>query len=169
MSSPITVRFRGTRYTLTAHGAEILLTPEDGRPATAPGVVEGTWIVTSDRRVRWTAVRSPKGIWVCVDGFTAFLEYADTDEAELGAGGDEVRAPMTGTVVSVDVAPGDAVTTGDVLVVLTAMKMEYKLEAPRDGVVASVGCAAGEQVEMGQVLAGLKPAVAAAAEAAGDA
>jgi biotin carboxyl carrier protein len=65
---------------------------------------------------------------------------------------------MTGTVVSVDVAPGDSVAAGQVLIVLTAMKMEYKLEAPRDGVVASLHCAAGEQVEMGQVLAALEPA-----------
>ena len=55
-------------------------------------------------------------------------------------------------------AQTDTVTTGRILIVLTAMKMEYKLEAPRDGVIASLHCAAGEQVEMGQVLAALEPA-----------
>ena len=57
---------------------------------------------------------------------------------------DGIRAPMTGKVVEVKVAAGDAVEEGQVVVVLEAMKMEYRLSAPKAGVVESVDCAADE-------------------------
>ncbi len=160
MASLHQLRLRGVRYSVSANGDTVTVTPEGGEPFTveAGEGLEASSMQTSSGRIRWAAVTCAQGIWVCVDGFTALLEYADTDgEGDDDSGGDDVRAPMTGTVVSVDVVPGDTVEAGQVLVVLTAMKMEYKLEAPRDGVVASVGCAAEEQVEMGQVLAALEP------------
>ena len=62
-------------------------------------------------------------------------------------------APMPGTVVAVAVAPGAAVSGGDVLVTLEAMKMEHVVRAPADGLVAEVRVAMGDQVETGDVLA----------------
>ena len=67
-----------------------------------------------------------------------------------GAGGYE--APMPGKVVSVHVAPGDAVKDGQLLVVLEAMKMEHHITCSRAGTVASVRVAAGQQVEGGAIL-----------------
>src|SRR6266550_1265290 len=46
-----------------------------------------------------------------------------------------VRAPMQGTVVAVDVAPGDAVPAGGQLLVMEAMKMEHVVTAPVGGIV----------------------------------
>ena len=57
-----------------------------------------------------------------------------------------VRAPMNGLVVAVEVAPGDRVRRGQILLVLEAMKMEHQLIAPVDGVVETVAVAAGAQV-----------------------
>ena len=85
---------------------------------------------------------------------------------EAAQGGDAARAPMSGLVKAVHVAPGDAVTAGDRLVTLEAMKMEHALRAPRDGVVAEVAVAAGDQVAEGALLAALAPESDAATGAA---
>lgn len=63
-----------------------------------------------------------------------------------------VTAPMPGTITAVAVQPGEAVTTGQVLVKLEAMKMVNAIKAPRDGVVGEIRVRAGENVGYGQVL-----------------
>jgi 3-methylcrotonyl-CoA carboxylase alpha subunit/acetyl-CoA/propionyl-CoA carboxylase biotin carboxyl carrier protein len=73
-------------------------------------------------------------------------------EGAGAAGEDVVLAPMPGTVLAVDVSPGEAVTAGQRLGVLEAMKMELALAAPFDGVVGHVGAAVGDQVQLGHVL-----------------
>ncbi|MBX3479234.1 MAG: acetyl/propionyl/methylcrotonyl-CoA carboxylase subunit alpha [Caulobacter sp.] len=69
-----------------------------------------------------------------------------------------VLSPMPGKVVSVSVKAGDAVTKGQVLLVLEAMKMEHALAAPFDGTVAELSAVAGGQVSEGVVLARLEAA-----------
>jgi biotin carboxyl carrier protein len=59
---------------------------------------------------------------------------------------------MPGKVIRVEVATGDEVRAGQVLVVLEAMKMEHTLRAPYGGTVGEVDCRAGDQVEAGAVL-----------------
>jgi acetyl-CoA/propionyl-CoA carboxylase biotin carboxyl carrier protein len=63
--------------------------------------------------------------------------------------GDAVRAEMQGTVLSVDVAPGDSLAAGDRVCVLEAMKMENDVTAPTGGTVAEVPVAEGDSVDMG--------------------
>ncbi|WP_210421778.1 acetyl-CoA carboxylase biotin carboxyl carrier protein subunit [Phreatobacter aquaticus] len=70
--------------------------------------------------------------------------FADADDS---AGGDVARAPMPGTVVRVDVAVGDAVTTGDPLVVIESMKLETTIRAWHDGVIAELHVAAGQSFD----------------------
>jgi 3-methylcrotonyl-CoA carboxylase alpha subunit len=71
-----------------------------------------------------------------------------------GAAGDNVIiAPMPGKVTSVDVSAGEAVTKGQRLLTLEAMKMEHAMVAPFDGVVAELNVAAGAQVQVEAVLA----------------
>ncbi len=64
----------------------------------------------------------------------------------------EVRAPMPGLVLRVEVADGAEVEAGDTLLVLEAMKMENAIKAPAAGRVRSVAVAAGEAVEKGALL-----------------
>lgn len=59
---------------------------------------------------------------------------------------------MPGLVKSVMVGAGEAVTAGQPLAILEAMKMEHTLTAPRDGTVAEVMATAGAQVEAGAAL-----------------
>lgn len=72
--------------------------------------------------------------------------------AAPAAGGEPVKAPMPGTIVSVAVSNGQEVKTGDVLVVLEAMKMENEIKAPKDGKIVSVSVNKGDAVESGAEL-----------------
>jgi acetyl/propionyl-CoA carboxylase alpha subunit len=62
-------------------------------------------------------------------------------------------APMPGSVIRVGAAAGDAVTAGQPLIWLEAMKMEHTIAAPAAGVLAELNVAAGQQVDVGTVLA----------------
>ena len=64
-----------------------------------------------------------------------------------------ILSPMPGRILSVDVAAGDAVTKGQRLLVLEAMKMEQAMLAPFDGIVAELDAVAGAQVREGMLLA----------------
>ncbi len=77
-------------------------------------------------------------------------------EGDEHGGENRVAAPMPGRVVLVRARPGDAVTAGQELLVMEAMKMELALKAPRDGVVAEVRAAEGDFVEADAVLAVLE-------------
>jgi len=86
---------------------------------------------------------------------------APTAAAERGS----LLAPMPGNVVRVSAAAGDAVTAGQVVLVLEAMKMEHKIAAPTAGVLAELRVGPGAQVNAGDVLAVVTPDGAAAGSA----
>ncbi len=73
-------------------------------------------------------------------------------DAEHATAEGSLTAPMPGTVIGIAVAAGDAVESGQTLVTLEAMKMEYTVTAPGCGVVESVLVAVGEQVADGAEL-----------------
>src|SRR5690606_27832833 len=72
--------------------------------------------------------------------------------AKAGGGAVKVNAPMPGTILSVNVKPGDSVKKGQVLVILEAMKMENEILAPQDGTVSSVDVSGGASVDSGDIL-----------------
>lgn len=81
---------------------------------------------------------------------------AAAPKAAAGAqGGVKITAPMPGKVLSVKAPVGTAVTKGQVVMILEAMKMENEIVAPQDGTVASIDVAEGGSVEAGAVLATL--------------
>ncbi len=71
------------------------------------------------------------------------------DEAGDAGGGGLVRAPMHGKVLAVLVEKGTAVTRGQRVAIIEAMKMEHTLTAPVDGTVAEVAVEQGAQVPEG--------------------
>ena len=84
----------------------------------------------------------------------AVLELVDP-LAHAGAGhseGGRLTAPMPGKVVSFAVKAGDAVTKGQPLAVMEAMKMEHTIAAPADGVVQELLYVPGDQVSEGAEL-----------------
>jgi acetyl-CoA/propionyl-CoA carboxylase, biotin carboxylase, biotin carboxyl carrier protein len=77
-------------------------------------------------------------------------------KAGAAVSGDAVTAPMQGTIIKVAVSDGDAVTAGDLVVVLEAMKMENPVTAHRDGTVTGLSAEAGRSVSQGTVICEIK-------------
>jgi propionyl-CoA carboxylase alpha chain len=85
-----------------------------------------------------------------IDGPTGHLRLVERERfpsASATADAGSLHAPMPGKVLSVMVAAGDNVATGDSLLVMEAMKMEHTLRAPVSGTVEAIHAAVGDQVE----------------------
>jgi acetyl-CoA/propionyl-CoA carboxylase biotin carboxyl carrier protein len=136
---------RRLSHTTTVRTASAGAGPAPQRPDTRIGELDG-------RRFDVT-VFDPEPPW-------AALASARRERVRAGGAGggtdDAVVSPMQGTVLAVEVAPGDAVTAGQVLCVVEAMKMENEVYAHRDGVVAELHVAAGDSVSAGQALCVLR-------------
>ncbi|RNJ62310.1 MAG: acetyl/propionyl/methylcrotonyl-CoA carboxylase subunit alpha [Porphyrobacter sp. IPPAS B-1204] len=84
--------------------------------------------------------------------------YRHEGTGQASAADGAIIAPMPGKVIAVDVAEGQAVTAGQRLLVLEAMKMEHALTAPFDGVIEGLAVTAGAQVQVEAVLVTVVPA-----------
>ena len=69
-----------------------------------------------------------------------------------GAGEASVNAPMPGKIVNVLVSEGQKVNSGDVLLILEAMKMQNEIAATQAGTVKAINVAAGQSVKAGDPL-----------------
>jgi acetyl-CoA/propionyl-CoA carboxylase biotin carboxyl carrier protein len=72
------------------------------------------------------------------------------------AGGDALTSPMQGTIVKVAVSDGDTVSSGDLIVVLEAMKMEQPINAHKDGTITSLTATVGGTVGSGATICEIK-------------
>ncbi len=68
----------------------------------------------------------------------------------------EIKAPMTGKIISIVVHVGDQVKEEDEVIIMDAMKMEIPVYAPAAGVVTEIKVQVGDTVNEGQVLAVLE-------------
>jgi acetyl-CoA carboxylase carboxyltransferase component/biotin carboxylase/biotin carboxyl carrier protein len=105
----------------------------------------------------------------------AVLDYGKTREqtSEASAAPEDlpdgllaVRAPLQGTIVSIDVRSGEVVSAGQPLLVMEAMKMEHVIAAETGGVVQRVAVARGDSVFAGHLLVVLSGAQAGSAREA---
>ncbi|MDG2501360.1 MAG: sodium-extruding oxaloacetate decarboxylase subunit alpha [Porticoccaceae bacterium] len=77
---------------------------------------------------------------------------APAASAVAATGGSPVNAPLAGTVVKLLVQPGQAVTEGETIIILEAMKMETSISAPASGNIVEVRIQAGDNCAVGDVL-----------------
>ncbi|QEY34026.1 biotin/lipoyl-binding protein [Caproiciproducens galactitolivorans] len=80
---------------------------------------------------------------------------APAAKADVPADAELISCPMPGTIVSVNVTPGQSVKKNDVLLILEAMKMENEIMAPHDATVAAVHVNKGDSVDSGAPLVSL--------------
>ena len=86
-------------------------------------------------------------------GAPAAAPVAAAPAAPAASGaGESITSPMPGNILAVNVAAGDVVKKGQVLMVLEAMKMENEIMAPHDGKVTAVAVTKGAAVESGALL-----------------
>lgn len=120
-----TITVNGTAYEVEVEEAGVVASAPKAAPAPAPA-----------------AAPAPK----------AAPAPAPKAAAPVAAGATTVSAPMPGKVLSINVKAGDAVKSGDVLLILEAMKMQNEIMAPADGTVSDVRVSAGQTVATGDVM-----------------
>lgn len=118
-------------YTITVNGNVYNVTVEEGQTSGAPAAAP---------------VAAPKAAPAAAPKAAA---------PAASAGSVKVTAGAAGKVFKVEASVGQAVKTGDPVIILEAMKMEIPVVAPQDGTVASIDVAVGDAVEAGAVLASL--------------
>ena len=145
-----------TRWRVVLDGQE--------RIVDARRVAPGTWSLLLGERSLTVDVDPGKdgellvevrGVMVPVkplDPRAKLLERAALTRGAVVSGPTQITAPMPGKLVKVLVKVGDAVTAGQGLVIVEAMKMENELRAPRAGTVVAVKAREGQPVEGQEVL-----------------
>lgn len=103
------------------------------------------------------AVRDGAHWWINLDGRTFHLErVVARGGASRGAG--SLASPIPATVQEVLVADGDTVEESQVLLVLSAMKMQLEIKAPHAGTVTGLELSEGDRVDAGAPLLQVEPA-----------
>ena len=108
-------------------------------------------------------------LWAEKDGETLWIHYQgstwkwippekilNSSDSSVSNIKENISAPMPGRIVKLPFQKGSKVKRGEVLLVLSAMKMEYTFKAEAEGVVEDILCHSGEQVDADQVLIRMK-------------
>jgi 3-methylcrotonyl-CoA carboxylase alpha subunit len=152
--------------------AEIRFAPRQGDGSMIVGVNEDRLTVRlvpleNDRFAASVGTRR-ETVRICQEGRTIFVHdtrgihtltaipYLTYISAVAETSG-ELRAPMTGMILKVNVAVGDRVKAGEVAAILESMKMELRICSATDGVVTAVRCRAGETVERNAIVVVVDP------------
>ena len=115
-------------------------------------------VVRDGRRHIATVAREGRRAWVHVGGHVFVVDPGATEarRGSASAADDALSPPMPATVTKINVAAGDKVKDGDVIVLLEAMKMELPVRATHDATVKRVNCREGEMVQPGTPLVELE-------------
>ena len=144
---PISLKGSGLTRTVTVGGRAM-------RVDLGEETEDGTRTANVDGRV-WL-VRSSGGAHVAAPperpALPAHIAGAPAQRQARPSGRGAVTAQMTGRILRIEVAPGDEVQEGVLLLVLEAMKMENEIRSPRTGKVKAVAVNVGDRVNNGDPL-----------------
>jgi acetyl/propionyl-CoA carboxylase alpha subunit len=102
-------------------------------------------------------ISSPQGTWISDRGRVYLIPPEESTSSRKFHHKHGVIAPMTGKIVAIHVHVGKVVNEGQVVAILEAMKMEYRLTAPHEGMVSQIACAVGTLVDFGQPILTIDP------------
>lgn len=101
-----------------------------------------------------------QSLWVHINGKTLCVDLKPQSQrrskSKGGASNPEIKATMPGKIIAIKKKVGDAVSVGETIIIMEAMKMEYSLKAQVPGVLQSLSCSENQQVTLGQELAFIK-------------
>jgi biotin carboxyl carrier protein len=121
------------------------------------------WVEGRTRRVEWRPTDGDKGALVLDGtpyGFTVISEARHKLRSLaplVSHTTHEIRAPMPGLVLLVEVEEGHGVRAGDGLAIIEAMKMENEITAPTDGIVRDLSVQSGQPIEQGCLICVIEP------------
>lgn len=120
---------------------------------------EDRWLIrTTEGTFSGLAIRQGDRVLVSYRGHQYAIESKSPRErSRSGPATGDLVAPMPGQIVDVLVSVGEAVTAGQKILVLEAMKTQLPFNAPFDGVVEALSVEKGSQVKEGTLLAHLMP------------
>ena len=81
-----------------------------------------------------------------VNGISYDVSYESKNTAAAASSATSIKAPLPGTIMTINVKVGDQVKRGDTLVVMEAMKMENNIMANKDGQVKAIHVTVGQTV-----------------------
>ena len=139
----------------TSEGRIEINPTRDGDSFIHEGIIVHTggnlWLEIDGRKHKAVATKVGDVWWVHVLGHTLQFEVVEPGASSSDDEGG-LTAPMPGKILEVHVSVGQTVSSGDVLMVMEAMKMEHKIVAGSDGVVETILFKEGDQVPQGAEL-----------------
>ncbi len=144
--SPFTVH---TRWIETEFNNEIPAYSGDSHELDENSARKSVVVEVNGKRLEVTL---PPGFGAESSEPTPTAKKRERKKASANVSGDALTAPMQGTIVKIDVAEGQEVSAGDLVVVLEAMKMEQPLTAHKSGKITALNAQVGTTVPVGTVL-----------------
>ncbi|GAB4358397.1 MAG: sodium-extruding oxaloacetate decarboxylase subunit alpha [Methylohalobius crimeensis] len=137
---------RGNPEAFEPRPQEEAASPAPAAPSVAPPAnAPASYKVVVNQKVYHVEV-APHG------AVTSIQPTAEPAAQAASQGGAQITAPMAGTILKVNVSPGDNVQEGDLVLVMEAMKMETEIHAKQGGTVQTVRVKEGDAVAVDDVL-----------------
>lgn len=138
-------------YKFKINGNDYNVTVGDIDENTANVTVNGSKYKVGVEGIKVTQAKTPKLVQTRVSTTEAGESIA-ANPIKSPAAGNNIKSPLPGVILDLNVREGDTVKAGQTLLVLEAMKMENNIDADRDGVIQSIKVRKGDSVLEGDVL-----------------